>query len=109
MRMSHWMGVAFLFVLILSAGAVDWAPANASRLGQTVPTRTPTAEPPSVTPTVVVTATSTPSGAPALLPVAGNSADVGPIVVGGMGLGLMWLAWVARRRLLRSRAKEEGQ
>ncbi len=112
MRFKNWMTwiVPISLVLIFMANMTEpaaWAARDPAPLGQTVPTRTPTpgAEPPSATqpatpiPTVALTPTSI--GAPALLPVAGGDWEEGLALVGVAGLGLLALAWTARRRTRR--------
>jgi hypothetical protein len=111
MRMKKEVWVVLACVIGLSfAGSFDWAPAGASRLGQTVPTRTPTAatetptsEPsPTPEPSPVSTVPSiepSPAATPVFLPTAGDSAAGGLQFMGVIGLGLTLLAWAIRRRV----------
>ena len=112
MRTKQWMWIVMVCVIGLSlASSFDWAPANASRLGQTVPTHTPTAAPVTPTPepppatepppaSTVPSIESSPAATPVfLLPTAGDSAAGGLQFVGVLGLGLTLLAWAIRRRV----------
>ncbi len=111
MKREMWVVLACAFGLSL-ASSFDWAPVDASRLGQTVPTRTPTAapvtptpEPPSATEppppaSTVPSIESSPAATPVfLLPTAGDSAAGGLQFVGVLGLGLTLLAWAIRLRV----------
>lgn len=113
MQRRRWLSIAFVCLLAISAmSSIDWAPASASRLGQSVPTRTPTPNPtammtplPSPTPQVASrpAASSTPGGAPALLPVAGG--DIGSNWLMWITVGLLLLAvWRGGQRRVRSRS-----
>jgi hypothetical protein len=109
-----WISVGGVLGLSLLA-SLDWAPANASRLGQSVPTRTPTVIPPTpgstptllAEPTAALSATlaadpaSTPVAPPALLPEAGGSLLNGAPAVMLPGVLLLIAAWSYRRRARR--------
>ena len=120
-------GVVAAWVGLSLIGSYGWAADGASRLGQSVPTRTPTSSPatPTATPpdgdvtpipptatagapgapaTAQATATRAPLGTPtpgapvALLPVAGSFVRNDPVAPTLVGSGLLILAWLARRR-----------
>src|SRR3990172_2085371 len=112
MRTKQGMWIALVCVIGLSlASSFNWAPADASSLGQTVPTRTPTAAPVTPTPepppatepppaSTVPSIESSPAATPVfLLPTAGDSAAGGLQLGGAAGLGLTLLAWAVRRRV----------
>jgi hypothetical protein len=112
MRTKQWIWIAVLCVIGLSlASSFDWAPADASHLGQTVPTRTPTAAPVTPTPeppratepppvSTVPSIDSSPTATPVfLLPTAGDSGTGGLQFVGVIGFGLTLLAWAIRLRV----------
>ena len=113
MQISRLKWPVLLCVLIVSiVGAFGWRPADATPLGQTVPTVTPTVAP--ITPTATFTSTPQPPSpsrsqptptvaAPILLPVAGDSMHrpniSGSAIAGILGLTLLALAgalWLKR-------------
>lgn len=106
MQRRRWLSIAFVCLLAISAmSSIDWAPASASRLGQSVPTRTPTVTP---GPTATFTATPAPvanqvpdatPATPVLLPTAGDA----PAVDGGWVLGVVLLIIGQGLRLARHR------
>ena len=102
-RQLMWAVMAFAIALSL-VGSFDWTPADASRLGQTVPTRTPTAAPITPAPepppaTAVPSVESSPAATPViLLPTAGDSSGDALALWGMIGLGLLLLAWAIRLR-----------
>jgi hypothetical protein len=105
-----WALLISVFVVAV-LGSVEWSPAGASRLGQTVPTRTPTAAPATPTPLPAPTEppapatedpAATPVPTPALLPVAGglNSTVWNLLIVSGLVLITLGTGvWLARRRV----------
>jgi len=107
----HVIWVMAVVLTVLSVGgSFDWAPASASRQGQTVPTFTPMPAPATPTlaaepATLVPTAGPTPTLAttPAFLPVAGSESTdgaavwalAGPLLL--MAIGVMWRRLASRR------------
>jgi hypothetical protein len=112
MNPKRWAWALLISMFVVTViGSFEWSPAGASRLGQTVPTRTPTAAPVTPTPSPVPTespvqatddAAATPAPTPALLPVAGGPNDavwnfliVSGLVLITLGVGV----WLTRRRV----------
>jgi len=118
MRVKRFVLSSIACVFALSMfGSFRWAPAEASHLGQTVPTFTPTPGPVSPTPepppskppadptqppvTVAPTAAPAASSAtktPVVLPVAGSDAGNGPVFLIAAGSSLAVTAWALRLR-----------
>jgi len=116
MRDKSWVTWLFtiglaLVIMANMAGPAAWAASDAMAVGQTVPTRTstpgpepppatepptPATEPAAPTPTVALTPTS--ASAPVLLPVAGSDGEGGLALVGVVGLSLLALTLIIRRR-----------
>jgi hypothetical protein len=104
--LSMWLLIAGLVLAALTS-TLDWAPANASPLGQTVPTRTPTPGPATSTPKPspstpiptlpadVLTATAVSGNPPTLLPTAGGGSSDDLAGAGLMGLALIIVAALA--------------